>query len=85
MHSQSQNNFKEVSSLSNNLKNSASLNYNMNHQQQQQQQKSHHQTHINNLKRVKKHLEFNGPECWINFKFDYDAISQILPQPLLDL
>ena len=35
-----------------------------------------------NLKRVKKHLEFNGPECWINFKFDYD---QILPQPLLDL
>lgn len=40
--------------------------------------------HIQNINKVKKHLEFNGPECWINFKFDYDSIVQSLP-PLLEL
>lgn len=34
--------------------------------------------------KVKKHLEFNGPECWINFKFDYDQIIENLP-PVIDL
>jgi hypothetical protein len=55
------------------------------HQKNFNTSNNNNNNNINNLKRVKKHLEFNGPECWINFKFDYDAISQILPQPLLDL
>jgi hypothetical protein len=47
--------------------------------------KSFYTNNNTNYNKCKKQLEFNGPECWINFKFDYDAISQILPQPLLDL
>lgn len=37
-----------------------------------------------NMSKAKKQLEFNGPECWINFKFDYDSIIQNLP-PLFEL
>lgn len=35
-----------------------------------------------NFSKVKKQLEFNGPECWVNFKFDYDSIVQNLPSVL---
>lgn len=31
------------------------------------------------INKVKKQLEFNGPECWINFKFDYEQINENLP------
>jgi hypothetical protein len=36
--------------------------------------------HIQSMNCAKKHLEFNGPECWINFKFDLNSIVQDLPQ-----
>jgi len=36
-----------------------------------------HQTFNN---KAKKHLEFYGPECWVNFKFNYDEILRSLPQ-----
>jgi len=39
-------------------------------------------TNTNSLQMSKKQLDFSGPECWINFKFDYDAISQNLPPAL---
>ncbi len=38
----------------------------------------------NNNNNIRKQLNFNGPECWINFKFDMDSILQNLP-PILDL
>jgi len=31
------------------------------------------------INKVKKQLEFNGPECWINFNFDYEQINENLP------
>ena len=82
-HSQSHSNFKDSQTGGSGtpLKNSTSSN--VSHQHQHSGPKNSFNVH--SLKKVKKHLEFNGPECWVNFKFDYDAISQILPQPLLDL
>lgn len=32
-----------------------------------------------NAFKVKKHLDFCGPECWINFKFNYESIFSDLP------
>lgn len=43
-----------------------------------------HNEKIQNMNQVKKHLEFNGPECWINFKFDLNSLTQDLP-PLYHL
>ena len=43
-----------------------------------------HTITINNGLKAKKQLDFSGPECWVNFKFDYDSILQNLP-PLLKL
>lgn len=35
--------------------------------------------HIKSMNRAKKQLEFSGPECWINFKFDLNSLIQDLP------
>jgi len=35
--------------------------------------------HIQSMNRAKKQLEFSGPECWINFKFDLNSLIQDLP------
>lgn len=43
-----------------------------------------HSITINNGLKAKKQLDFSGPECWVNFKFDYDSILQNLP-PMLKL
>jgi hypothetical protein len=40
--------------------------------------------HIQSINRAKKQLEFSGPECWINFKFDLSSIVADLP-PTLEL
>jgi mRNA-decapping enzyme subunit 2 len=45
------------------------------HQQQQQ--------HQENIKLKAKKLQFDGPECWINFKFDLEEIIKDLPEPIL--
>lgn len=37
---------------------------------------------IQSMNRAKKQLEFSGPECWINFKFDLNSIVQDLPSTL---
>lgn len=34
---------------------------------------------IQKMNQAKKQLEFNGPECWINFKFDLNSLIQDLP------
>ncbi len=39
---------------------------------------------LKDLNQVAKNFEFSGPECWINFKFDYNSIIQDLP-PIFDL
>lgn len=61
-----------------NTKNSISFNQNngiiLNNQPEQQV----------NLNAIRKQLNFNGPECWVNFKFDYSSILENLP-PILDL
>jgi hypothetical protein len=86
--SQTQGNLKETIML----KSSTSISYNLNYNNYNYNNNNNSQNNSNctkknnaNLKKVKKHLEFNGPECWVNFKFDYASISQILPQTLLDL
>lgn len=41
------------------------------------QPQQHHQSFNNN--RIRKQLDFYGPECWINFKFDHEKLFNDLP------
>lgn len=52
--------------------------------QPQQNINTNNNINNNNNNNIRKQLNFNGPECWINFKFDMDSILQNLP-PILDL
>lgn len=74
------NNNNQLNDLTNNKKSSnnsanRSLSFNNSNNQKYSNQ---------NIDNIKKQLEFNGPECWLNFRFDYESILQSLP-PMLKL
>lgn len=52
-------------------------------QQEQIQPMQQQQQHQESIKTKAKKLEFDGPECWINFKFDLNEIIKDLPEPIL--